>query len=294
MERASNRIPDAILLSDVHLREDQPICRTDDYWQSQWRKMDFISDLQKRYSCPVLCGGDLFDKSRPSLNLVRETILHLPNQFYTCYGQHDLVNHSLAMVDKCGINLLWTAGSLTILKGTHFGQEPTEESLAIMTNGKFSTRRKPLTESEYRKIKDISTIEYPSPDREPIPLTDLSNRYKRILVWHKLAYQTLPFPGATGGNAKELLKKYPQFDLLLVGDNHQTFVEEYQGRLLVNPGSMMRMTAAQVDHKPCVYLWHADTNTVTPVYLPIQEGVVSREHLVEKKERDMRDRKSVV
>ena len=87
MERTKQNYPDLILCSDIHLREDTPVCRTDNYWERQWIKMDYISDLQKQYGCPVVCGGDLFDKSRPSLNLVRETMIHLPNKFNTIYGQ---------------------------------------------------------------------------------------------------------------------------------------------------------------------------------------------------------------
>ena len=55
----------AILCGDVHLREDSPICRTDDVWAAQWKKIDFISDLQKTHDCPVLCSGDLFDYWKP-------------------------------------------------------------------------------------------------------------------------------------------------------------------------------------------------------------------------------------
>lgn len=254
MERLPNKIPDAILCSDIHLREDTPVCYTGDYQKEQWQCVNFISDLQKKYNCPVLCGGDLFNKSNPSLNLVRETILHIPDKFFVIYGQHDLPSHSIELSHKCGIDLLSTAGSLTILTGTHFGQEPDYEN-NLEGHSSFIIK---------------------------------GSNYRRILVWHKLAYQTIPFLGATGGNAKELLKKYPQFDLILTGDNHCTFVEEYQGRILVNPGSMMRMTAAQIDHKPCVFLWYADTNTVVPVYLPIQEGIISREHIEVKEERNER------
>jgi hypothetical protein len=48
------------------------------------------------------------------------------------------------------------------------------------------------------------------------------------------------------------------------------------------------MDADQVDHKPCVFLWYSDTNTVQQVFLPIVEGVISREHLEVKEERDNR------
>jgi hypothetical protein len=76
--------------------------------------------------------------------------------------------------------------------------------------------------------------------------------------------------------------------LIVVGDNHQTFVVEEGGRLLVSPGSLMRRTADQVNHKPCVFLWDAKTNEVEPVYLPIKKGVISREHIDRVKQRETR------
>lgn len=241
------RKPSAILISDIHLRDDIPVSRTDDYEDAQWRKLDFISDLQKKYSCVVLHGGDLFHKAKPSPYLLRQAIIHMPKNFYSVMGQHDLVNHQIQLGDKSGILVLEAAGTITILNECHYGQEPKHGSLMI-----------------------------------PNMNTD-----KTILVWHKMAYQTPPYPGATGGNAKHLLQKYP-YDLILCGDNHQTFVEEYEGRLLVNPGSMMRMTADQEDHKPCVFLWYAEDNTVQQVFLPIQKDVITREHIAKKEERDER------
>ena len=82
------------------------------------------------------------------------------------------------------------------------------------------------------------------------------------------------------------VKKFPQYDLILTGDNHKPFVVEHEGRILVNPGSMMRTTADQIDHKPRVYLW--DGERVEPVYLPIAKDVISREHIDIGKDRDHR------
>lgn len=93
---------------------------------------------------------------------------------------------------------------------------------------------------------------------------------------------------AQGRTAQEVLEEYGEYDLILTGDNHQTFVEEREGTLLVNPGSMMRITADQVDHKPCVYLYYADKNEVVPVELPIKRSVHSREHIDRREERDER------
>lgn len=246
-----NKIASAIFCSDIHLREDIPICRTDDYSEKQWIKVDFISELQKQLDCPVIHAGDLFDHWKPSPYLLRKAILHLPNNFYTVYGQHDLPQHNLKLVNKCGIDVLEAAKKLTVLPTCHWGQIPKDSSLLFARESRFEVDRK-------------------------------------VLIWHHLTYISKPFPGATGGMAQGILRKYPQFDLIVTGDNHESFVEEYKGRLLVNPGSMMRMDADQTNHKPCVYIWYAEDNSIEIKYLPYEEGVVSREHLERKKQRDKR------
>lgn len=43
--------------------------------------------------------------------------------------------------------------------------------------------------------------------------------------------------------------------------------------------SFCEENAYQMDFEPRVYLYYAESNTVKPIYLPIEEGVISREHL---------------
>jgi len=241
----------AILMSDVHLRLNTPVCRTDEeFLAAQWGKLQFIKDLQIEHDCIVFCGGDLFHHWKPAPELITKTMEHLPAKFYTIYGQHDLPNHSLKEQDKSGIYALKTAGALTLLPGCHWGQDP----------------------------KDIP------------PLTLGNNDVsKKVLVWHKMNYQgKLPWPGCTDPKAVGLLRKYPEYDLILTGDNHKPFIEEYGGKILVNPGSLMRQTADQIDFKPRVYLYYAATNSVEPVFLPIKAGVVNREHLERDSQRSER------
>jgi len=245
MERTKrNKRPDAILTSDWHLREDVPTCRTDNFWDTQWEKVIFVKRLQEKYDCPVIHAGDLTNHWKSSPNLLSMAISCLPDKFYTCLGQHDLQNHSLDSIQKCGTYTLELAGALTILNGTHWEQEPVE--IAHST----------------------------------LPLD--------ILVWHHSTYLTKPFPGASGGMAEGILRKYPQFDLICTGDIHQSFTVEYQGRRLVNPGNLTRQSAQQIDFKPRVALWYAEDNSIEWVYLPIQEGAITREHIERKEERDTR------
>lgn len=222
-----------ILTGDWHIRETKPVCRLDDYWQTQWEKIDWITDLAKKYNCPVLHSGDLFHHWKPSPYLLSMCIEHLPRYFFTVYGNHDLPQHSLSLAEKSGINVLAASGRITVLEGTHFGEEPVTDS------------------------------------------------FKGILVWHVMTYKNeLPFPGCEELSARAILKKYPQYKLILTGDNHVTFVQELKDRILINPGSIFRWTASQIDHRPCVFLYDTEKHTYEQIFLPIAgPDVISREHI---------------
>jgi predicted phosphodiesterase len=249
--RPSKKV-DAILCDDFHLREDTPVCYVGDFWNDQWEAVDFVSELQRKYGCPVLHAGDLFHTWKPSPYLLSVTIENLPNNFHTIYGQHDLPQHNLELAYKSGVDTLLKAKKLEVLSGVHWGHLPDKD------------------------LEDVQVY-------KSIP----NNR--GVLVWHTMTYTDQePYPNCPDPPAIKLLKKYSEYDLICTGDNHQTFTEQHQGRLLVNAGSLTRQTAAQMDHRPCVFLWHAENNTVTRVELPFKEGVISREHLERKEERDGR------
>ena len=207
-----------------------------------------MKELQKEHGCPVLHGGDLFHHWKPSPRLLSETMIFLPKDFRTVYGQHDLPQHNLKEQYRSGIYALEVAGKLEVLSGTHWGQDPSASG-TVRRNG----------------VK------------------------RNILVWHKMVWQGKRlWPGQKDPSSIAILKKYPEYDLILTGDNHKPFVEELDGRLLVNPGSLMRQSADQIDYRPRIYLYDAESNTVVPEYLPIEKDAVSRLHLEEKFEREDR------
>ena len=249
MERGKINKPNLILTGDWHLCEDTPTCFIGDFQKEQWSSLQFIKDLQAKFDCDILMAGDMFNQWKPSPWLLSMTMEYMPKRLHVIYGQHDLPSHSWELREKSGIYALEKAGKLIVFNGCHYGQEPDYPSYQY-------------TDSDYMKNTDI-------------------------LVWHHLTYITEPYPGATGGNAYDILKKYP-YDLIVCGDNHCSFTIEKDGRRLVNTGNLTRQTAAQIDFKPCVWLWYAESNTVQQVFLPIEEGVVSREHLQVKEERNER------
>ena len=248
------KCPSAILCADFHIREDVPVCRTDDFLTAQWEKVDFISDFQKKYNCPVLHAGDVFETKNPVMSwkpspyLLTMAIKRFPKQLCIVYGNHDLPQHSIEQSEKSGVETLRAAETLYILDGCHWEQVPKKKSYTFASD----------------------------PDL-------------KILIWHVMTYVgKSPWPGCTDLTAKQILEKYPQFDLILTGHNHKTFVEELDGRLLVNPGSLTRQDADQEDHEPCIYLWYSETNTVEQVLLPYSKGVISREHIDAPQERKER------
>jgi|AntDeeMinimDraft_5_1070356.scaffolds.fasta_scaffold03150_5 DNA repair exonuclease SbcCD nuclease subunit len=239
---------DCLLTADWHLRSSQPTCRTDDFWNAQWDVVRQVSKLQRRYNCPVLHAGDLFDHWKPSPRLLSQAIKFLPDQFYTVYGNHDVPQHSLDLIEKTGIYTLMIGGHINVLSGSHFDQIPSDPSM-IFPSGD----REVVVWHEY-----VYTGKAPFPGAEK---------------------------EAKGNWA---LDKYDKFDLILTGDNHIPFVCRDEGRILVNAGSLTRQSAKQINYRPRVWLYNARKNKVKPHYLDVPKDVISREHIEEKEERDDR------
>lgn len=259
-KRQISKKGDAILAADLHIRADTPLCRTDNYLEAQFNKLNFIFDLCQKNNCPLLVAGDIGNKSQ-WLNWLLEAIINIIKVYnidIICIpGQHDLPEHRLEDWQKSGCGVLHGAQAIKMLL------EPKVFCFPFR----------------------IFPFGYGNQIKHQKPI----NRTSTIAMTHQMVIENKPlWPDQKAPKGHELLKKFPEYDLILSGDNHNPFVSEYKGRLLVNPGSMMRMTAAQIDHKPRVYKWYADTNEVEAVYLPIEKNVVSRIHIESKQERDER------
>ena len=254
--------PAFILSSDWHLREDVPICRKDDFYESQWKDVDHVSYLQRMWNIPVILPGDLFDHWKPSPKLLSDTMRHIPKKLYAVYGNHDVPQHNLDLAEKCGMFTLVTSGHVNLLNDT-------DTEFVVAQDG----------------LKPCYTI---GSSWNELPTTDDFTYGMSMLAWHVEVYQgTNPYVNGKPSRAAQLLKDYPNFDLIVTGDNHIPFVEYYDGRLLVNPGSLNVQSTSET-HKPRVYLYYPESHTVEAVYLPQDHVKVSDAHLIVKKDRDSR------
>lgn len=250
--------PTCILTGDWHLQEKTPMCRTDDYWKTQTRKVEFISDLQQKYGIPILHGGDLFDKWKASPRLESWAIKNLPEMMYVVSGNHDQKNHNLDLMEDTSINVLKASGKIKLFGGKGEILIDYKEIVSFFSWG-----------TKLHQTKEIPGV-------------------TQIAVLHYFTYMGETWPGNKAPHALKLLRDLYSYDLILTSDNHIPFVVEEEGRLLVNPGSLMRTTTKQIDHKPRVYLYDAITNTVEPVYIPIEENVIDTSHIEKQQERDGR------
>ena len=272
-QKNRERSPDLIITADIHLRDDTPRCRTDDYWKAQSSKIRFIRDLQEKYRVPICDGGDLLDKWKSSPYLEGWSIDNLPEGIITVPGNHELPEHNINRLNKSSLNVLAKARKIQIIQTDNF----LFKSNLMFCGFPFGTSLETINEISKK-------IDYMKKDK-----TIGGENYKFIAIIHILTYESQNlWPGLESIDGASLLRKMKGFDLIITGHNHQPFTIKYGDQLLVNPGSMMRMKADQIDHRPRVYLWYADTNEVEPVYLPIELGVVSREHLEKQEKKNER------
>lgn len=252
----------AILTSDWHIREDRPTCRTDNYMEAQAKKINFILNLSDQYDCPILVAGDFGHKPYWGDRLLNQIIKLFKGWGYkniiVTPGQHDLPYHQLDKWREGGLGILWNSNCIKVAEEYSYSNNV---GITAFPYGK--------------KIKEIEKLK----DTPQIALIhQMVIKSQKDKLWND----------QVSDSAEELLKKFPCYDLIVSGDNHQTFDVEYKGRRLVNPGSIMRMTADQINHKPCVYLWSAEDNSIEKVYLPIEENVIDKTHIDIKKDYDIR------
>lgn len=250
----------AIITADIGLQEGQPVCRLDNYWEAQARKIKWLADLERKYDCPILDGGDLTEHWKASPFLLQWAIQNLPDGIITTCGNHDLPAHNLDLYEKSGLAVLEAAGKIDVLFDEPSGL-PMKNNKVLIHPFTWGSELSPL---DKKYVRD-----------------DVVN----VALVHAMTYIERSFPGCKDPHALSLLKQMSGYQLIIIGHNHNQFTIEKDGRKLISPGSLTRTTADQADYKPCVFLWDAETNELEAVPVPIEEGVISREHI------DVMDRK---
>ncbi len=257
-----------IIAGDLHLDPGHPLARTDDFQQAQKEKLDFIRSKARMNGCPVIFPGDVFNAPVVPQWLEKMAIEEMP-EFIAVPGQHDLPGNNIKNYGKT---------SLAVLEAGH--------PKGTVLKPEEKTQYLPCQNGQWFWIEGF----WWGAGLKRFHKKDDYQLFYKIAVIHRLTWKNKkPWKGCTAESAKSLIKRMKQYDLIITGDNHERFIAEHEGTVLVNCGSVMRREADQTEHKPAIYLFTQDFE-LEEVELPINENVLSRKHIDQEKKKEEKRR----
>lgn len=220
-----------IACGDIHYRHTIPINRRDDYTVQQSSKwftiLDKANEEAKKNDCIVAFPGDIFNEyGQEPYDVVDEFAITLRTanpriMFVAVAGQHDQRYH-IRDLKNTPIKLLSTTmDNFYLLRG-----KPYE---ILNTNVVFHG------------------VSYGFPLKDKIQQDDKLH----ILLIHKMIVkEDALFPGQNAITARNMIRTHSMYDIIISGDNHQSFTDVTSKGVLMNMGSLMRMKTDQKKHKP--------------------------------------------
>lgn len=244
-----------IIVGDIHLRLDAPLCRLDPDWmESQREVLSFVADRANELHADVIDTGDNFNTPRVPdevKSLYLEFVSKVNGMVHTIPANHTLPYHQMKNINESSIGVLASIAKLhTPNLVVHMCEENNEE-------GRF----------------EHSTY-----------LTD------DILLCHTLAFpseEDVPFFGKAT-SVQHLMMKYKQAKWILLGDNHHNFVVHEDDRWAINPGTPMIQVADMLDYEPGIYYIDTETEEVEWIPVPNHKEYITDNHLTEQHSRDER------
>ena len=205
--------------TDMHMRDSLPSCRTDNFFETQFKKVDeIISTIAKEKVDLWIMGGDLFDIYNPSYELLsllqsrlEEARSKLNAPILTICGSHDMIGYNMDKLNNTAVGNLIMNGHLQLLTDKPY-QIDGFNIVGI-------SARKKLLYSDYTIDPAIaSNLIIVSHD----PITTDPTPYDHMLV-------------------KDVAKS-TNADLILCAHIHAQFDVTENGTRFINPGPMSRQS----------------------------------------------------
>ena len=223
-----------LALADLHLRENKPECRAEeeDWLKAIGDKIHFIYQTAKENKVDyIVIAGDVFDSWR---------------------------SNSMPFLCQCisWFKTLSIAAPVVCIPGNHDTMGGNLNELERSPYELFA-RMKVFNDAS---IGDFDVYNYQFEGKQ------VGNH--PVVIAHKGLYlKEKPYPTAPDkGNVEYFVRNClsDSCKLLIAGDYHKPFVTKIDNCTVVNCGSLMRLTAAQCDYKPAVWLCDVSDNVQVP------------------------------
>lgn len=251
-----------LLTADWHLRDDRPLCRTDENWiETQRNDVREVISIAENQECDeIWVLGDIFDVPRVSPELINMLIDELKKSKVPVgllEGNHDLPYHNYDNLNKCSLGIL----------ETHFKKI-----------------------SEMTKIQSLSVIS---------PAFGMDPKEVKSDIWctHQLVFKddaSRPID-ELGKTAQQLLDEQRDVEYIFTGDYHHGYIykedwDELPSRWVVTPGCLNIQKGDMKSYKPFVVVFDTSDvmNPFEQHFLEDDSENVSNEHLKIQHQRDER------
>lgn len=187
-----------------------------------------VKQMAAPLGLPILCAGDIFDRWNAPPELINFALRELPDGMICVPGQHDLPNHRIDQIDRCGYGVLKQTGKIIDIAG----RVHVTHDLFIRGFG---------WGQEIKPIKDDDEV-----NDEGGPSIALIHRY----CWD-IEHS---YPGAPKENhVGEFMKRLKGYDIACFGDNHKGFLRVLKtGTTVLNVGGFIRRKSDEITYHPAV------------------------------------------
>ena len=239
-----------IVTADWHLRADRPRCRLDQDWIGhQEYVLGQIANIANNEYADVAIVGDIFDTPKVTQRI------------------------EVMFLDFCDkVN-----GNVFVLAGNH---DLPYHSWKNVNNSSFGVIWKSGKVRHLNEIGKAAHFGEEEEGRDPFFV------FKHILCFPDRS--SMP-PNVNAISAEELVDQYPEAKYIFTGDYHGSFVKDFDGKLVINPGCITRQAADYKDYTPSVIINSDIEQTIS--WFDLDDGgnnVITDEYLREAENREDR------
>ena len=251
--------------ADFHATNETPVCRTDNYPETQKAKFLQILDIFDMAGCKhVLFAGDFWDYTKIPYKTANWYLNTVVSRWCGCpihsvAGQHDQINHTMKLENSPYMTMV--AGGAFI----HLSKKP-------------KIYPDPVTGQDVHIYGKSWGAEVPE---------IIDKNAFNVLVNHDTLVLEKMWAGQKSPKYADKFVKDHMFNLVVCGDYHSPFTTRHRSKLLVMCGSVCRMTVDQADYQPHVYTFDTMTKKLSEHKIKVAPGVIKNVEHKEKKKRKL-------